>query len=103
MIYLRKYFGSAGHTKDFRDVQPRVGSMTEFDSIVKAAKKRDQRVVLELDPNHSSLDHPWFQRSVKREDPYTNYYVWADQRTEGSSGIRKPPNNWVIFIYLFTS
>lgn len=76
-------------------MQPKVGTIAEFDNIIKSAKERKMRVVLELDPNHSSVEHPWFVRSVKREDPYTDYYVWADEKS-GLTSAQKLPNNWVI-------
>jgi glycosidase len=44
-------------------------------------------------PNHSSDEHEWFIKSVKKEDNYTDYYVWHDGRLDGSNTI--PPNNWV--------
>jgi alpha-glucosidase len=40
-------------------------------------------------PNHTSDKHEWFQKSVRKEDPYTDYYIWK----EGSKS--SPPNNWV--------
>lgn len=49
---------------------------------------------MELDPTHTSTEHPWFKRSVEKEDPFTSYYVWADGKT-ASDGRRNPPNNWV--------
>ncbi|XP_043274132.1 neutral and basic amino acid transport protein rBAT isoform X2 [Venturia canescens] len=94
VVSLSHFIDVNGHIKDFRDVQPQVGTIAEFDNIIKAAKDHAMRVVLELDPNHSSVEHPWFIRSIKRKDPYTNYYVWADQKTD-PSGTRQPPNNWL--------
>ena len=94
VLSLSKFIDDDCHTKDFCNIQPRVGE--KFGNIVKLAKERQQRVLLELDPNHSSLDHPWFKESVKRISPYTNYYVWADKRSGELSDERKPPNNWVI-------
>lgn len=44
-------------------------------------------------PNHSSDKHEWFEKSVKREGKYTDYYVWADAKIV--NGERQPPNNWV--------
>lgn len=85
---------SPGHTIDFKDLKQNLGQMEDFKSFVEAAKQRDQKVVLELDPNHSSNDHPWFKRSVKREEPYSSYYVWADPKI-GTDSRNNPPNNWV--------
>lgn len=46
-------------------------------------------------PNHTSDEHPWFKKSVKRIEPYTNYYVWKDGKLDNNSKMQ-PPNNWVI-------
>ncbi|XP_015591180.1 maltase 1 isoform X2 [Cephus cinctus] len=83
-----------GHTEDFRDIQPQLGHISDLKEFVKAAKEKEQHVVLELDPNHSSIHHPWFNKSVQREDNYTDYYVWFDGKID-SDGKRVPPNNWL--------
>lgn len=51
------------------------------------------KVLLDLVPNHTSDKHEWFQKSVKRISPYTNYYVWKDAKYVND--VRHPPNNWV--------
>jgi glycosidase len=54
-------------------------------------------------PNHSSDQHPWFLKSVAREEPYTDFYVWRDPKGFDEDGEPIPPNNWVLFtIYYFT-
>ncbi|XP_011310013.1 neutral and basic amino acid transport protein rBAT isoform X2 [Fopius arisanus] len=84
---------SPGHVTDFRDVDPKVG-MENIKSLIKLAKEKDQRVVLEIDPNHSGIDHPWFNRSQNREEPYTNYYVWASPKIDADNA-NNSPNNWL--------
>jgi hypothetical protein len=53
------------------------------------------KLVLDFVPNHSSNLHEWFQKSVKREAPYTDYYVWTDAKGFETDGTPIPPNNWV--------
>ncbi|KZC06344.1 PREDICTED: neutral and basic amino acid transport protein rBAT [Dufourea novaeangliae] len=81
-------------TEDFKDTNPKFGTISDLEALVKAAKDRDQHIILELDPTHTSTEHPWFKRSVEKEDPFTSYYVWADGKT-ASDGRRNPPNNWL--------
>ncbi len=50
-------------------------------------------MLLDLIPNHTSDLHEWFQNSVKKIPPYTDYYVWKDPKYV--NGVRHPPNNWV--------
>ena len=45
-------------------------------------------------PNHSSDQHDWFQQSINRIEPYTDYYVWRDGKGPGGT---EPPTNWVKF------
>ncbi|KAK7076943.1 hypothetical protein SK128_021886 [Halocaridina rubra] len=50
---------------------------------------------MDIVPNHSSDEHEWFIKSVKREDPYTDYYMWADPSGFNASGFPEPPSNWL--------
>ena len=45
--------------------------------------------------NHSSDEHEWFLKSVLRQEPYTDYYVWKDPAGYDKNGNPLPPNNWV--------
>ena len=45
--------------------------------------------------NHFSDEHEWFLKSVAREEPYTDYYVWKDPAGYDENGNPLPPNNWV--------
>jgi alpha-glucosidase len=52
------------------------------------------KLIIDLVPNHSSDQHVWFQKSIAKEDPFTDYYVWAPAKGyDGEKPI--PPNNWV--------
>ncbi len=53
------------------------------------------KVVLDFVPNHSSDEHEWFQKSIQRIDPYTDYYIWEDSLGDDTDGNPIPPNNWV--------
>ena len=46
-------------------------------------------------PNHSSEEHEWFKKSVAKEEPYTDFYVWADPKGVDDNGLPIPPSNWV--------
>ncbi|XP_043493977.1 maltase A2 isoform X2 [Polistes fuscatus] len=83
-----------GYTDNFMELDPQLGDLNDLEDLVKAAKERDQHLILELDPNYSSMNHSWFEQSVNKKDPYTNYYIWADGKTT-PDGRRQPPNNWL--------
>ena len=76
---------------DYTDVDPIFGTIDDFDRLVEAAHARGIRVVVDLVPNHTSDQHPWFLESrSSRDNPKRDWYVWADSRPDGS-----PPNNWM--------
>ena len=64
----------------YTTIHPAYGDMKDFQAFVKEAHKRDLRVITELVINHTSDQHPWFQRS-RRAKPGTrwrDFYVWSD-------------------------
>ena len=65
---------------DYRNVNPAYGTMRDFREFVRAAHERDIRVLIELVINHTSDQHPWFQRArlAKRGSALRDYYVWSD-------------------------
>ncbi|KAL6446859.1 hypothetical protein ACFW04_001348 [Cataglyphis niger] len=86
-----------GATEDFKTIKSKLGNISDLENLIKVATEKDQQIFLELDPNHSSVEHPWFKRSVEKEDPFTSYYVWADgiTKSDGGKERRSPPNNWL--------
>lgn len=79
---------------DFKDITPDYGTLEDFDRLVAKAKRLGLRVMMDLVPNHTSDEHPWFQMSIKRIKPYDEYYIWVNA-TYDSYGNRKLPNNWL--------
>jgi alpha-glucosidase len=76
---------------DYTDVDPSFGTLADLDAVVTRTHELGMRLIIDLVPNHSSSDHPWFQQArSSRSSPYRDYYIWRDPR----SGDR-PPNNWV--------
>lgn len=80
---------------DFRDIDPIFGTMADFNSLLESAHSKGLKLVMDFVPNHSSDEHEWFLRSLQREDPYTDYYVWQDPAGFDGNGNPIPPNNWV--------
>ncbi|XP_071453870.1 maltase A3-like [Hetaerina americana] len=79
---------------NYEEIDPIFGTIDEFKALVARAKELGIKIIMDFVPNHSSDQHEWFQKSIKREDPYTNYYVWADPKID-ADGNRKPPSNWI--------
>jgi maltose alpha-D-glucosyltransferase/alpha-amylase len=67
-------------TADYTDVHPSYGTMRDFRHFLKEAHRRGLRVITELVLNHTSDQHPWFQkaRRAKPGSAARNFYVWSD-------------------------
>jgi maltose alpha-D-glucosyltransferase/alpha-amylase len=65
---------------NYTDVNPNVGTLADFKQFLKEAHRRGLKVVTELVLNHSSDQHPWFQRArrAKPGSPERDFYVWSD-------------------------
>jgi maltose alpha-D-glucosyltransferase/alpha-amylase len=65
---------------DYRNIHPAYGRMADFKAFVREAHRRDLRVITELIVNHTSDQHPWFQRArrAKPRSSWRDFYVWSD-------------------------
>ena len=62
---------------NYRAINPRFGTMEDFDALLAEAHQRGIRIVMDLVVNHTSDEHPWFIESRKSVDnPYRDYYIW---------------------------
>ena len=70
---------------DFTSVGPEFGTLGDVDRLVAQAGRRGIRVLMDLVPNHTSDQHPWFVESrSSRTSARRDWYVWADPRPDGS-------------------
>ena len=76
---------------DYKTIQPRFGTMDDFDRLVKEAEARGIGIVMDLVINHTSDEHEWFKRALAGEEKYKNYYIIK----KGTQ--KKIPNNWGNF------
>ncbi|MFZ5915990.1 MAG: alpha-amylase family glycosyl hydrolase [Chloroflexota bacterium] len=75
----------------YTDVAPLFGDLAAFDALVQQAHQRNLKIIVDLVPNHSSDQHPWFVESrASRRNPKRDWYTWADAKPDGA-----PPNNWL--------
>src|SRR5206468_11140244 len=64
---------------DYCDVDPRLGTIGDFDRLVVEAHNRSIRVLIDWVPNHTSDQHPWFVESrSSRANPKRDWYIWRD-------------------------
>lgn len=75
---------------DYYAIDPALGTMADFERLLREAKKRKLKVLTDFVPNHTSIHHPWFKSaSQSRTSPYRDWYIWSDPRLGGLK-----PTNW---------
>lgn len=92
-LWLSPFFASPNDDNgydisDYRAILPEFGAMEDCDELIHQCHARGMKFIMDLVVNHSSDEHEWFQKSVHREAPYTDYYYWRDP-VDGHA-----PNNW---------
>src|SRR4051794_21504263 len=76
---------------DFYGVDDRLGTLGDFAQLVRTARDRGIRVIIDLVANHTSDQHPWFQHSrSSRDSPFRDWYVWCDEPGEEPEAIVFP-------------
>jgi len=67
---------------DFYKVESDYGTMSDFESLLKNAKLRNIKVIIDLAVNHVSENHPWFLKSLEKDPLYDDYFIWKEQLPE---------------------
>nr|WP_243388900.1 glycoside hydrolase family 13 protein [Bifidobacterium simiarum] len=78
---------------DYRNVDPKLGTMDDFDELSTKAHAAGIKIIVDIVPNHSSNLHPWFQDALKATpgSPERDRYIFRDGK--GPNG-ELPPTNW---------
>ena len=86
---------------DYRGINPAYGTMRDFRRFVREAHERGLRVITELVINHTSDQHPWFQKARARAKPGSaarDFYVWSDTDQKYNDTriifLDTEPSNW---------
>ncbi len=76
---------------DYTGIHPIFGDMQDLDRLLEDVHSRGMSLILDLVPNHTSEEHPWFLESrSSRENPKRDWYIWRDPSPDGTE-----PNNWL--------
>ncbi len=76
---------------DYTGIHPLFGDLSTFDRLVDALHARNIRLILDLVPNHTSDQHPWFIDAISSKDsPKRDWYIFRNPAAGGGA-----PNNWV--------
>lgn len=97
-IWLSPIYPSPMHdfgydVADYCDIHPLFGTMADFDRLLAEVHRRGMKLILDLVPNHTSDEHPWFFESRSSpQNPKRDWYIWRDPAPNGG-----PPNNWLSY------
>lgn len=98
-VWLSPFYPSAladgGYdVADYRDVDPRLGTLADFDAMVAALHERGIKVVVDIVPNHTSNLHEWFQEALEagRGSAARDRYIFREGTGPDGS---EPPTDWV--------
>jgi alpha-glucosidase len=76
---------------DYCGIDPLFGTLPDFEALIAATHAFGMKLLLDLVPNHTSDQHPWFVESrASRTSGKRDWYVWRDPAPDGG-----PPNNWL--------
>ncbi|XP_065224318.1 maltase 1-like [Planococcus citri] len=85
---------------DYYEVDHRLGTMSDLEELIREMNKKNMKLVLDLVINHSGHKHEWFQKSIDRIDPYTDFYMWKDSKgVDNETNQEIPPNQWVSLFF----
>ncbi len=88
-IYQSPFVDQGYDISDYYEIDPKFGTMEEFDELLLEAKKRDMGIVMDLVINHCSSQHEWFQKALADpEGEYGDYFYFR----KGKDG--NPPSNY---------
>lgn len=97
-VWLTPFYTSPQHdagydVADYRQVDPRYGTLASFDAMLARAHELGLKVIVDLVPNHTSSEHAWFQQALVAAPGSVarSRYMFAEGRGRGGS---RPPNNW---------
>jgi alpha-glucosidase len=97
-IWLSPFYPSPLHdggydVSDYMDVDPRLGTLGDFDTLVTNARSRGIRVIVDIVPNHCSDEHPLFKKALAAGpgSPERELFIFRDGKGEDGA---EPPNNW---------
>lgn len=90
-LYPSPNYDNGYDISDYCAIHPDFGTLSDFDRLLSEAKQRGIGLLMDLVINHTSTAHQWFEKSRRREEPYTDFYIWRPGK-----GNQKP-NKWSGF------
>lgn len=93
-LWLTPFFSSPQYDNgydimDYRNIDPRYGTMEDFEELVREAGKRGIYLMVDMVFNHCSTRHEWFQKALKGDPYYRDFFIIKKGTKEGLA-----PTNW---------
>lgn len=73
---------------DYYSIDEKFGTMDDFEKLIKESRKRNINIMIDMVFNHTSTEHPWFQKALNGDEKYKNFYIFKKGKNN------KEPTNW---------
>lgn len=87
-FYLSPQKDNGYDVSDYRKIDPKFGTMEDFEQLVDEANERGIGIMLDMVLNHTSTEHEWFQKALTGDERYKDYYIFKEPK-DG-----REPTNW---------
>jgi len=92
---------------DYLDIMKEFGTIDDMKELIHKLHDKGIKLIMDLVVNHTSDEHEWFQKSVKRIPPYDNYYYWTDKPRKwgsffGGEAFTYHPDRKQYYLHLFS-
>lgn len=88
-FFVSPQYDNGYDVEDYYNIDPRYGTMEDFEELSKEAEKRGIKLMLDMVFNHTSSNHEWFQKALAGDEKYKNFYIFKKGKEAGL-----PPTNW---------
>lgn len=78
-VYSSPKFDNGYDIADYYAIDPQFGTMEEFDKLIGEAQKMDIGIIMDIVANHTSTYHQWFEKALKGDKKYQDFYVFRDK------------------------
>ncbi|MBC1538540.1 alpha,alpha-phosphotrehalase [Listeria seeligeri] len=94
MIWINPFYPSPQNDNgydisNYTAVDPLFGTMDDVSTLIREGKKRNIGIMIDLVLNHTSTEHPWFQKALAGDPFYRDFYFFREGKGDGT-----PPTNW---------
>ena len=88
-FFVSPQYDNGYDVEDYYNIDPRYGTMEDFEELSREAEKRGIKLMLDMVFNHTSSNHEWFQKALTGDEKYKNFYIFKKGKPDGSA-----PTNW---------